>query len=60
MTYLAVDEDGSEWKFETQPIRNENNQWDTADGINALVNGSIKKLLGYKLTWEDEAVEIGD
>ena len=69
MAWVAVDKSGVECIFDNKPERN-NNQWDDIDysvygeinydvstGI-VLPKGSIKKLIGRDLTWEDEAVEL--
>lgn len=60
MSWVAVDKDGSENVFTDKPFRNFDRLWDTELDYVGFPKGSIKKLLGYKLTWEDEAVEIGD
>jgi hypothetical protein len=72
MGWLAVDKDGTESIFITKPIRNNTlyvdlehtkyaEIWNTDDyediGIE-LPKGSIEKLIGRKLTWEDEPVEL--
>lgn len=56
MAYLAVDSDGSEWIFESKPEKD--NVWSTWDNFVELPYGSIEKLIGKKLTWEHEPVEI--
>lgn len=62
--YLAVEENGQEVIFSSEPER------DNIDGIWVesgviknggsfeLLKGSIKKLIGKELTWEDEPVEL--
>ena len=62
MAWLAVDRDGSENIYDIKPIRDLwVNRWDiiTDDTwwIN-LPNGTIEKIIGRKLTWEDNPVEI--
>lgn len=67
MAFLAVDKDGTEVIFSETPVRGTNKlkgnltKWalssNTAKYI-ILPNGSIEKLIGRKLTWEDEPVEI--
>ena len=63
MVWLAVDNDGTELIFNEQPYR------DYVDDIWCigyifdscaikLPKGSIKKLIGRNLTWEDEPVEL--
>ena len=71
MAWVAVDRYGEECVFRTRPKRNINNvsgKWGffylARDG-GYLVNwgvdlpkGSIKKLIGKELTWDDEPFEI--
>lgn len=61
MAWLAVDKDGTECIFNAMPV------FDESDGAFKvslfyakikLPSGSIKKLIGRELTWEDEPVEI--
>lgn len=63
MVWLAVDNDGTELIFNEQPYR------DYVDDIWCiryifdsyaikLPKGSIKKLIGRNLTWEDEPIEL--
>lgn len=62
MAYVAVDKDGRELKCSGLPHR------DTTDTIwlfgkdcidvKVLEKGSVEKLIGKKLTWEDEPVEL--
>lgn len=63
MAWVAVDKDGTEVICNPEPYR------DTVDfmwciesgfysGAIQLPKGTIKKLLGRKLTWEDEPVEL--
>lgn len=58
MAYVAVDEDGYEYIFSDRPVRDEG-IWRTyySDSIR-LPYGSIGKLIGRELTWEDEPVEL--
>lgn len=61
MNYLATDKDkGVECLFiNGRPIRDiENEHWVSKGGYIILPKGSIKKLIGHDLTWEDEPVEI--
>lgn len=62
MAWLAVDGDGAESIYDIEPIRDLwGDKWDirTDDTwwIN-LPNGTIEKIIGRKLTWEDNPVEI--
>jgi len=75
MAWVAVDEDGSEFMYDVKPIVNNkvytnvehtelekmwilDNPYD--DNYIRLPKGSIEKLIGKKLTWEDEPVELKD
>ena len=69
MAWLAVDKSGVECIFDNKPERN-NNQWDDivysvygeiyydVDIGIVLPKGTIKKLIGRELTWEDNPVEL--
>lgn len=62
MAYVAVDKDGSECKFLHHPERCED-EWMFSgkyeDDMHwELSKDSIEKLIGRKLTWEDEPVEL--
>lgn len=61
--YLSVDQDGAEKKFDDMPIRYYNpfiNYWipspNNLSVYGELPIGTIQKLTGRKLTWEDEPV----
>ena len=65
MVYLAVNKDGSEVVSNTR-IRRFKDYWvdeffkqefDTIDVV-FLPKGSIEKLIGRKLTWENDYVEL--
>lgn len=64
MSYVAVDKDESEWLFTNKPYRaaekNELISWGCYYSGKAirLIEGSIEKLIGKKLTWEDEPVKL--
>ena len=60
MAWVAVDENNDEMVFIAKPYRHPVfNIWknNKAEGIE-LPKGSIEKLIGKKLTWEDEPVEL--
>lgn len=60
MAWVAVDKDGSECVYQDKPIR-KNELFDRREYESELVllpKGSIKKLIGRELTWEDEPVEL--
>lgn len=65
MAWVAVHEDGKEGIFANKPSRSEGLWWDTVyidytqyDTEISLPKGSIKKLIGRDLTWEDEPVKL--
>lgn len=62
MAYAATDEEGNETIFNNKPIRSQYRQkigiWKEEGSSVWLPKGSIKKLIGKKLTWEDEPVEL--
>ena len=59
MAWVAVDEDGSEWVYYKKPFRNKDNcKFDLESGYVELPQGSIKKLIGRQLTWDDEPVGL--
>ena len=57
MAQVAVDRDGAETIFEWAPYRCDD-RWDCDFSKIELPIDSIEKLIGEKLTWEDEAVEL--
>ena len=64
MAWLAVDRDGGECIYNMKPTRHISKMWWLCDcegddkyGIE-LPHGSIIKLIGKELTWEDEPVEL--
>lgn len=60
MAWVAVDKDGNEIIWDSEPVRKEN-YWDIVDSFDNAVElpkGSIKKLIGRDLTWEDDPVEL--
>ena len=63
MAYVAVDKDGTECIYVTQPLRDDNvwiiNDCWIGDGSYVILpKGTIKKLIGRELTWNDEPVKI--
>lgn len=64
MYFVATDKDGSEWIYSAIPIREELD-WTIAlddfsrgEDLFELPKGSIRKLIGRELTWEDEPVKL--
>jgi len=67
MAWVAVDENKREFRFKVEPrrayVEEFGNTWTWAEyseegKIDRLQKGSIEKLIGRKLTWEDEPVEL--
>lgn len=63
MAYLAVDKDGTECITTCPPVRMRKlGEWGIAyelgNNFAELPPGSIKKLIGRELTWDDEPVKI--
>lgn len=64
MPYLAVNKDGVEAVFRFKPIRdNFFRVWKPSekypfDALVELPKGTIKKIIGRELTWEDEPVKL--
>jgi len=62
VVWLAVDEDGTEAAFDTEftcrlELPDGRGFWQTWGSEIDLPKGTIEKLIGRKLTWEDEPVE---
>lgn len=66
MAYAAVDKNGKEKIFEGKPVKYKNIYFplelDPGEYEDCILipKGSIKKLIGHNLTWEDEPVELRD
>lgn len=63
MAWVAVDENGDEWIYGKDKPYRERFGIDIwvwfSDGASVhLPKGTIKKLIGYELTWKDEPVEL--
>ena len=67
MAWLAVDKDGKETIFEELPRRTKvywepatfgEGEWMEFTHYVILPKGSIYKLIGKELTWEDEPIEF--
>ena len=59
MAWVAVNKNGEEVIFEFEPERKQDLFWVEYIGdFLYLPKGSIKKLIGRDLTWEDEPVEL--
>jgi hypothetical protein len=64
MAWLAVDKDGSDVAFDSivpsKPERQPHGSWTTYYDKVHLPKGSIKRLIGRELTWDDEPVEFNE
>lgn len=64
MAWVAVDFDGEEHIYASEPERSEEcrcwqvDSWRLSVDIVKLPPGTIKKLIGRELTWNDEPVEL--
>lgn len=61
MSWVAVDKDGQEYVYKRMPFRTFGRdvwQIDRGNEFVMIPKGSIKKLIGRDLTWEDGTVEI--
>ena len=56
MAWVAVDKEETCWLHEFYPTRTKR-VWYSSNSIQ-LPQGSIKKLIGRELTWNDEPVEL--
>lgn len=57
MAWLAIDKSGTECIFNNKPSRSQFGTWRISPHI-ILPDGSIKKLIGRDLTWDDDPVQI--
>ena len=61
MAWVAVDKNKKECVYDDKPIRSDECfylKYSNGEGFVDIPNGSIKKLIGYELTWNDEPVEL--
>ena len=61
MAWVAVDKRGVEWAFALEPQRGDTFWYPKDEGDDAgfdVPGGTIEKLIGKKITWEDEPVEL--
>lgn len=66
MAWLATNHNGDEYIYDYKPERDvyltysppEDKHGEAIGGMVRLPNGTIRKLIGRDLTWEDEPVEI--
>lgn len=59
MAWVAVDKNGWEFIYRDKPRRQFNTYWYAGDEhFVELPEGSVKKLIGRELNWEDDCVEL--
>lgn len=58
MAWVAVDMDNTEWIFNKKPFRSDDGYWYSDSHFIYIPEGSIKKLIGRDLSWEDNCVEL--
>ena len=60
MAWLAVDKNGDEYIYSYKPYRDccKGEIWLLDGDYVKLPKGSIKKLIGRDLTWDDDTVEL--
>lgn len=70
MAWLAVNKDGTELVTLGKPVRGWGSQWDFSEEISIeseqgnipmeieLPKGSVYKLTGKELTWDDDPIEL--
>lgn len=60
MAYLAVSKGDYEYIFEVKPFRTLGDTWDVVQPFSGfrIPKGSIKKLIGRELKWQNEPVEL--
>lgn len=56
MAWLATDKNGLEYIYDGIPFRN-TDRWYANIWIN-IPKGTIKKIIGYDLTWKDNPIEL--
>ena len=59
MAFVAVDKNKKEYIYDEKPKREiYHKSWNSVYESVELPKGTIEKLIGKKLTWEDEPVEL--
>lgn len=58
MAWLTIDRYGDEEIYNYKPVRGECTWAGQDENGVALPKGSIEKLIGRKLTWEDDPVKL--
>ncbi len=62
MAYISIDKNYDEWIWEEEPTRFTEHWVNEKDGndLIKLPNGSINRLIGRVLTWNDEPVDLDE
>lgn len=58
MAWVATDRNGKEWVYVDVPVRGDTTWYLEEGDYIELPKGSIKKLIGRDLTWDDEPIEL--
>lgn len=59
MAWIAVDKNGDEYIYNSKPLKYyEDSYWSPDGKCILLAKGSIEKLIGKVLTWDDNPVEL--
>jgi hypothetical protein len=58
MAWVAKDKSGLEGIYENEPYRAHDCIWISMLDWVGIPSGSIKKLIGRELSWDDEPVEL--
>jgi len=59
MAWVAVDQDGDEYIYHREPNRSDSGEFFCISGkFVYMPSGSIQKLIGRPLTWDDGPVEL--
>lgn len=59
MSWVAVDWDGTEYVSDKKPLKLTKGLVPSQYGVFVMLpKGSIKKLIGRDLTWDDEPIEL--
>lgn len=58
MAWLIVTDKGCEAILRNKPIKKENSFYSWSGELIYLTNGTIEKIIGRKITFSDEPVEI--
>lgn len=58
MAWVAVDMDNTERIFNKKPFRSDDGYWYSDSHFIYIPEGSIKKLIGRDLSWENNCVKL--